>query len=378
MKKLIITLGLILSINLPVSADLIDAYKKGEITLIPDLVFGENTDWASLFRSPMDEESSIAFLPDGSFFRASSRDSKIYKFNEKGELLFGFGQEGQGPGDLSSPGDLSLLDGKYIVVREGLLTRRISIFDLDGKFVKLLKTTYNVESCISLKDDKIAIIAGKHGPGEREVDRVKVSSVFIKDIATEKEIKVASFEQEIRRTRLMAVHFYGRVYISKIDSDKLLVAFTGNPEINIYSLNGEKLFLFKLDLERKEVKKSDIDHLLDKTIENERTEQGKELMRQFIKMNRDKMSFPKFFPYYYKAVVDSEDNILVFLNTWIDDTAVTFRVYSKNGRYICQTQVNPGNFKPIYPENFHKNFLYATLKTNAGDDLSFLARIKLK
>ena len=378
MKKLIITLLLILSINLSVSADLIDIYKRGEITLIPDPEFGVNTDWASLFRSPMDKESSIAFLPDGSFLRSSSRDSKIYKFNENGEFLFSFGQEGQGPGDLSSPGDLSILDGKYLAVREGLLTRRISIFDLDGKFVKLLKPNYIVESCTSLKDDKIAILTRKYGPGEREADTIKVSSVFIKDIATEKEVKVASFEQETRRTRLTAVHFYGSVYIAKIDNDKLLVAYSGIPEIHIYSSNGEKLSSFNLNLQRKKVKKSDIDRVLDGAIENLKSESEKDMMRQWIKMNRDEIFFPEYFPYYYKVAVDSEDNILVFLNNWIDDSPVTFQVYSKEGRYICQTQVNPGNFEPVYPENFHKNFLYATLKTNAGDDLPFLARIKLK
>ncbi len=376
MKKISITLALILSINFSVSADLTDTYKRGKITVIPESEFGTKTNWDILFR---DVDQRFAFLPDGSFFRSASGNHKIYKFDEQGNLLFEFGQYGQGPGDLNSPGDLSILDEKYLVVQEYALSRRISIFNLEGKLVKLLKINYHSNSCVSLKDNKIAIVAGSSGPGERKVTRSIVDKVFIKDIWTGKEINVASFTQEMMKSKLTPMHYYGRVYISKIDSDKLLVAFSGNPEINIYSLNGEKLFSFKLiNLEKKEVKKSDIDHLLDKTIENERTEQGKELMRQFIKMNRDKMSFPKSFPYYYKVAVDSEDNILVFLNNWIDDSAVTFQVYSKDGRYICQTQVNPGNFKPVYPENFHKNFLYATLKTSSGDDSPFLARIKLK
>lgn len=337
MKKIFIALTIILSICISVSADLIDIYKRGEIILTPDPEFGINTDWASLFRSTADDRSSIAFSPDGNFFRSSLRDNKIYKFNEKGELLFGFGQEGQGPGDLSGPQGLSILDGKYLVVRESLLSRRISVFDLDGKFFKLMKTDYFVSSCVSLKDNKIAVLTRKYGAGDRKADSIRESTVFIRDIATDKEIKVASFEQEIRRTKLTATHFYGSVHLCRIDNDKLLVAYSGIPEVNIYSTSGERLSWFRVNLQRQKVTRSDIDHLFEETIENLRTNQEKEIMRQWIKMNRDKIFFPEFFPYYYKVAVDSKDNILVFLNTWIDDSAVTFQVYSKDGRYICQT-----------------------------------------
>ena len=375
MKKLVLTFSIILIFYSFIAADLIDVYKKGEITVIPDLEFGTNTNWDILFR---DVDRWFAFLPNGNFFRSCTKNNKIYKFNEKGYLILEFGQYGQGPGDLNSPSELSILDEKYLVVKEYALSRRISIFDFEGKFVKLLKINYHANSCISLKNNKIAIVTGSTGPGERKVTRSRVDQVFIKNIWTGKEINVASFTQEWMRSKLTAPHYYGRVYISKIDSDKLLVSFTGNPEINIYSLNGEKLFSFKLNLERKEVKKSDIDHLLDKTIENERTNQGKEWMRQFIKMNRDKMSFPKSFPYYYKAAVDSEDNILVFLNTWIDDSAVTFQVYSKDGQYVCTTKMNSGNYEDVYPTIFYKNYIYSRLRRKGNDDFAFLGKIKLK
>jgi WD40 repeat protein len=375
MKKLSLVLLIIMFIPPFIPDELIDIYKRGEITVIPDPEFGTNTNWYILFR---DVDQRFAFLPDGSFFRSASRNHKIYKFDEQGNLFFEFGQYGQGPGDLNHPGDISILDEKYLVVKEYALSRRISIFDLDGKFVKLLKIDYHANSCISIKNNKIAIAAGSFGPGDRKVTSSRADNIFIKNIWSGKEINVASFTQEWRRSKLTAPHFYGIVYISKIDNDKLLVAFTGSPEINIYSLNGEKLFSFKLNLERKEVKKSDIDHLLDKTIEKQRTEQGKELMRQFIKMNRDKMSFPKSFPYYYKVAVDSEDNILVFLNTWIDNSAVTFQVYSKDGQYVCTTKVNSGNYEDVYPTIFYKNCIYSRLRRKGSDDFAFLGKIKLK
>ncbi len=95
-------------------------------------------------------------------------------------------------------------------------------------------------------------------------------------------------------------------------------------------------------------------------------------------MNRDKMSFPKSFPYYYKVAVDSEDNILVLLNTWIDDSAVTFQVYLKDGQYVCTTKINSGNYEDVYPTIFYKNYIYSRLRRKGNDDIAFLGRIKLK
>ncbi len=373
-KKLVFTLFATLILYSFVTTDLIDVYKKGEITVIPDPEFGTNTNWDLLFRNV---DQRLAFLPDGCFFRSASRNHKIYKFNEKGDLILEFGQHGQGPGDLTNPSDLSILDGKYLVVKEYSMSRRISIFDLDGNFVKLLKINYHASSCTSLKDNKIAIVAGSYGPGNKKTTKAKVNNVLIKDISTGKEVNVATFNQEMRESKLTPVDFYGSVNICRIDTNKLLVAFSENQEICIYSLNGEKISSFKVHLQREEVKNKDIDLCLEKTIENSKTEREKEMMRQWIKMNRNKIFFPNLFPYYYKITVDSEDNILVFLNNWIDNSNVTFQVYSKDGQYICTTRVNSGNFKDIYPTIFHENSFYTRLERKESDSFAFLARIKL-
>ena len=134
-------------------AELIDTYKRGEVRMQVDSDFGVNTNWSMLFRS---SDDGIAFLKDGTFDITAAKEHKVYKLNSNGELEFEFGKEGQGPGDLTNPGTISILDKKYLVIKERGDLRRISLFDLKGQFVKIIGTQNNLVDCISLNDKKIA------------------------------------------------------------------------------------------------------------------------------------------------------------------------------------------------------------------------------
>jgi len=77
---------------------------------------------------------------EGNLYVADSGWNKIFKFNARGEFLFSFGQEGQGPGEfLGQPHayHLKLSVGKnkliYILDRGN---RRISLFDYKGQWIK--------------------------------------------------------------------------------------------------------------------------------------------------------------------------------------------------------------------------------------------------
>ena len=53
--------------------------------------------------------------------------------------------------------------------------------------------------------------------------------------------------------------------------------------------------------------------------------------------------FPPVTPLYYQMMVDSEDNLLVFIYTTNKEQHV-FQVYSLEGKYICNTVLNPGDY----------------------------------
>lgn len=82
------------------------------------------------------------------------------------------------------------MDEKYLVVGEYALERRISLFDLDGNFKKLLKTLRPPFSPVALRDGKIAYIAHRYR-GKGPTDSEQIESVIIRDINSEEEIKVA-------------------------------------------------------------------------------------------------------------------------------------------------------------------------------------------
>ena len=56
------------------------------------------------------------------------------------------------------------------------------------------------------------------------------------------------------------------------------------------------------------------------------------------------IKFPEHMPYYYNLIVDSDGNILIFLYTETNDI-YRFQVYSPDGTYICESAIDPGEYK---------------------------------
>ena len=140
--------------SLTLSASLLDVYKSGKIKLVPDPNFGKGTEWDIYFPQGVGD---ITFLSDGSFFATGSGHC-VYKFDKSGKFLKKIGRKGRGPGDLYGPGDLSILDNKYLLVAEYATARRISVFDLNGNFVKVIKTKEDVYDVVGLKNNRFVIL----------------------------------------------------------------------------------------------------------------------------------------------------------------------------------------------------------------------------
>ena len=135
------------------SQDLKTGYRSGSIVLNNSPGFGEATDWKLQFYNTFTDITAAA---DGSIFAASNRQHTIFKFDSKGALIKSFGQEGQGPGDFNGPGDLSILDGKYLVVGEYALGHRISLFDLAG-WIKVNRIYFGEKARCSDKIDRSSL-----------------------------------------------------------------------------------------------------------------------------------------------------------------------------------------------------------------------------
>lgn len=82
--------------------------------------------------------SSMAFLPDGSFYVADGyANRRIVKFDKDGKYLFEFGGVGSGPGQFAAQGEVHAIaiDAQRRIYVGDRGNRRVQIFDENGKFL---------------------------------------------------------------------------------------------------------------------------------------------------------------------------------------------------------------------------------------------------
>ncbi len=332
---------------------LADVYKSGPIHLEQDPEFGKNTDWNVLFFNIF---CDMVVAPDGSLFIASSRQHKIFKFDPEGNLTKSFGQEGQGPGDFSVPGDLSILDGELLVVGEYASMQRISLFDLEGNFKKLLKTGRPPFRPIALRDGKIAYLIYNYR-GDSPTARKKIASVLIRDIDSDEEIKVAefTFNSELLRVGRMFYGFgeetNGAFFIVSSKEGDLIVGNSLLPSFDVFSPDGTRISTIPINIEPIPVSKRVISeykkHQIDLMSQHEGMSQNQiqETVREMKKASWDHL-FGETLPLYREVLVDAEGNILVFRRTDRpgEDSPILVQSYSPDGKYICETELIEGPF----------------------------------
>lgn len=338
------------------NTDLIDVYRSGPIILKNAPGFGERTDWPTQF---YDTFTYITAAPDGSIFAASSRQHTIFKFDSKGTLVKSFGQKGQGPGDFNNPSKLSILDGKYLVVGEYALNRRISLFDLDGNFVKLLKTENSVYNPTALRDGKVAYLGIAHEELDRQ-NPIQIQTVYIKDIDTQQEKKVHSYRTTSSSIQLKqggSITFGGDsrgwTYLIRTKEGNLAVGISIESHVTVYSPDGLRLSEFSLRGEPIPVTKSIIQRY--KEIQLQAMKQNpnyqKGPMKEILK-EVEKASFDNFFsdhlPFYSKLLTDEDGNFLMFCSgDCFVECPILIEVYTPEGEFVCKTEIKPGEYQLI-------------------------------
>jgi len=360
------------------NAALIDFYKKGPIVMKPDPEYA-GLDYESLF---YDAIRKMAVAPDGSIFVSNSKQHNIYKFKD-GKLVKTFGQFGEGPSDLYYPGELSILDNKYLVINEFTLRYYMSVFDLDGNFVKKIRTTYYVWDIAALGNNKIAILTWNEVyEGNYSIKKVRV---IIKDIQTGKEITVLSYDENPEK-RLDEKKFFYRsdlsstnFYLHKIGDKNLLFAHSDSPEISIYTPEGKKVNSFRIDYRQKKVTEEMKTESRRRAIEIASRSQ---FFKEIMKKTDWSYAFPEWVPYYRNLAVDSDSNILVFEHTGFNLlNEHKFKIYSKEGKYLGESKIQFGVFEgwSSFPLIFFKDCLYSFLQLKESEDtLMQFVKIKTK
>jgi hypothetical protein len=375
-KSKILFLCIILSSGF-LHAGLIDVYKMGVFTLNASQNFGKNTDWESIF---YDEDKHMVVAPDGSIFISNGSQHNLFKFNLDGKLLKTFSQKGQGPGDTNRPSRITILDGRYLVVAEYSLTRRINLFDLNGKHVKVLRTGHSPFLVTALKNGKIIYKYTRYAKGlaEKRKEKTKKECLVLIDAETgiEKEWMTIEIPKKINS------NFDGRreaskgsLHIKATSDGNLIVGLSHLPQIRIFSPDGQLIRQFKLNLNPIPLTDEYIKKCNDSLIETLKTRKfGKRLLPRIKKLPEAPRW--EYLPLYRDIKVDSEGNILVFkMDYCLENCPKIFQVYSPEGKYICETRLDEGNFDfKISPLNdnisFTKNGIFGLFSLKDSEDVS--------
>ncbi len=351
-----------------------DRDKSGTVRIVADPTFGAETEWDALFKTSTD--TWTVFLADGSFFRTAAADGLVHKFDAEGNLVKSFGRKGQGPGDLQSPGALDVLEAKTLVVNDAG-NRRLSLFDLDGNFLRTVKlgegggSTSSVLTLAALGENKIvcAVHEGRTGPPDVIAARYRV---LIKDLGDGRETELAVFDSEKPMSKFMVrvIEWEPAVFLAKAGPDSVLVACSGSPEVALFSFSGKKRSSFTLDVERTKITWKHLEFAVNADREPKNIE--------FLARNRADIKLPEYLPCFSRLALDAKGRILVYdLAAARFSREASFKAFATDGRLIATVKIDPAGYEPVMPLHFWKEYAYAYLVKTGGDGSFAFARFKL-
>ncbi len=342
-KKIYFVLFFVIVFSLTLSASLLDVYKSGEIKLVPDPNFGKGTDWDIYFPQGIKD---IAFAKDGSFFATGFGNRMhhcVYKFDKDGKFLKKIGRKGKGPGDLYGPGDLSILDNKYLFVNN--YDRRISIFDLNGNFIKVIKTKEPVYDVVGLKNNKIAFLTTVF----KNKDTIREDNIYIINIFKDIVQKIDTIKRRIKPLKggcITLSYFKVFSFIGK-SGGKIIFSKNNSSKIIIYDFHGQRLNEFKLDIQKEKIDKKIRNYFYKrmKRIYSKRNNYYvlKALRRQY----KNGTLLPEYKPYYRIISLDTEGNIILLgshdmyfeKNDLMIKDKLKIKIYNNKGEKIADINI---------------------------------------
>lgn len=376
MKKVIFfILSILLPISLVSSQELIDVYKTGKLFIQSDSDFETNSSLIELLNrneNSLQSYSNLVISADEDIYILDRNEHQILKLDRSGNLLKTINLENKKSKSVyHRKRKIEILDNKHLLV---LGYSTITIYDLKGTFIKKIEIDYPLYSLVALKNSKVCIkgfVSLKNG-------RTKIHIAII-DIETEKETFITKYIMD-RGKEFIVIKTKDRgwlsggsgqrapkVYINRTLDGNLIVGNSKNPEISIYDNNGKSINKINLNISALKVEQKVKDDIY-KSI--------KELILKYnapdslLKVIESPDFYYENMPYFYDIKVDSDNNVLIFINTKEKNHLFrVYQVYSKDGKFICETTLEPGNFEVpnLRLLNFSKGKLYALLQLKDED-----------
>ncbi len=380
MKIILTTLLSIFFINTCyLEADLLSKYKSGVIKLEKDLSFAKGINWEDIFYNTYKQ---ISVLPNNKILVSNFKENNLTLFSKNGKKLKTIGQRGKGPGDFYHPRGLSILDNKYVLVTENPMNRKISVVNLNGKFIKVIKTEKTCFQIAALSDNKLAYTHVLSSTAKKFEKKIQV---IIKDLSTNKETLILSktipFKSILRIKGGIFVFpsHTGEFFIRSSKDKNLLVAYSG--ENKIYEYNNKGTLIKTIVLQNKAVPVTskyikDMKNYYIKHYENANS------LSKSIKRIDFSQFLDKNLPYYRDISIDEEGNIILLdWNKDYFDKNKHLSIYNSDGKFICKCSIDENGYETEFEHYcFTKKgiFCLAKAKEEKDDEETWPEIIKIK
>jgi len=382
MKKVMLLIILILlQVSLIKAQDLTEVYKTGKIAIQPDSDFGKDN-WFENKKNNLRRYTNIVLSENGDVFLLDRKEYQVLKFDKNGKHIKIIDLNAtKSTSVYHQVNQVDILDNKYLLIRR---YSNIKIFDLNGQFIKTIKFDYPLFGLVALKNDKICVKGQVYL--KNRITKIHVALVGIEN---ESEKHVTTFFRD-KNKESMSVKYNGgsistsspqrapRIFISRTLDGNLIVGNSKESDISIYNTEGKLLHKINLNFSPLMVEQGVKDKIQKNFEKYLKKHNAPDSLLEAIKS-------PDFYyqnmPYYYGIKVDSENNILVFKHT--KDKNHTFRVYqvySKEGKFICETTLEPGEFEnpSLRLTTFSNGYLYALMKSKGIFSKLKLVKAELK
>ena len=350
-----------------------DIYKKGTVNLDEVAGYGTKNNWTTLFSdynlvqygSPVGKRKRIVVAPDGSVFMSHRSLHEIWKFDKNGNFVKKIGKQGSAPDQFLFVPDVGgILDGKYVFAYDN--QGKIKFFDLEGKFIKMLKIDYMPLQIIPLKNSKIAIVGYTSGKNIVTIKDFNTSTektiLSVADPKDDGHIRISLPKGGMFSISLPFSISNSSWTIASNKSGNLVVASADNGKITEYSTDGVKLEEFDLNITPLKITDGEITEYYETALKNmSRFEEQlrknkkytdadvKNIMTQYktqIIRVKDRKFYPAHLPYFSDLIIDSEGNLVVFEYTK-EDVSNSFRAYtfSNKGKFICTSSFKNSSYE---------------------------------
>lgn len=317
---------------------------------------------------------SIALHRNQDVFVCDSYGNDIKKFDSTGKFIKLIGKKGQGPGDLYLPTMITVSDDRLIVWEE--LNRRISIFTLDGDFIKSAKFSGDAgipKKIKTLPNNNLVIELAKrdhnneHFPQNIRINLYSEELDFIKTIFSKSVLRY----KHIMKPRNADIYqpFNSDVFWDVSPEGKIIIGYSKNYVIDVYDPIKGKLYSFSRKFNPIKITETDkinyfskmnIAYLKDNTVVS-----MKDSAPNFF---IDETDFPKQKPAFNNILCDSSGNIWVHTyHSNIEEEDLFFDVFSSDGNYINTIEIKGIEIYPFRRTKIVGDVFWIIVPDNDGN-----------